>query len=284
MERRIAEIPASEWDDLSIDLTPREHVLDFLEHAFPVQLQEPFEDDDGNLMSRPVFDAHNSPVLCQEALAKRDVLIQKLGALPPVQSALDQIIHRFGHDAVAEITGRSRRVLRIMDARGERLDTALPARRRPTSPRPPPSWTARSASLCSRWRAASGAATTPILAVANTQRRIHLSAGAGLADRPGDPGARPDPQNPPGVRAALPPRRYRREGRAQVHRHHRPAPRQFGRHHAGPERCPDRHGRRRHRAVPGQRQPRKPLRQVGVAPVLHRALARPHRGLVPQGF
>ncbi len=121
MERRIAQIPASEWDDLSIDLTPREYVLDFLEHAFPVQLQEPFEDDDGNLMSRPVFDAHNNPVLCQEAIAKRDALIQKLGALPPVQSALDQIIHRFGHDAVAEITGRSRRVLRIEDARGERL-------------------------------------------------------------------------------------------------------------------------------------------------------------------
>ena len=88
MERRIAEIPASEWDDLSIDLTPREYVLDFLEHAFPVQLQEPFEDDDGNLMSRPVFDAHNNPVLCQEAVAKREALIQKLGALPPVQSAL----------------------------------------------------------------------------------------------------------------------------------------------------------------------------------------------------
>ena len=121
MERRISEIPASEWDDLSIDLTPREYVLDFLEHAFPVQLQEPFEDDDGNLMSRPVFDTDNNPVLCQEALAKRDALIQKLGALPPVQSALDQIVHRFGHDAVAEITGRSRRVLRIQDARSERL-------------------------------------------------------------------------------------------------------------------------------------------------------------------
>ena len=121
MERRIAEIPASEWDDLSIDLTPREYVLDFLEHAFPVQLQEPFEDNDGNLMSRPVFDADNNPVLCQEAIAKRDALIQKLGSLPPVQSALDQIVHRFGHDAVAEITGRSRRVLRIEDAKGERL-------------------------------------------------------------------------------------------------------------------------------------------------------------------
>ena len=53
MERRIAEIPASEWDDLSIDLTPREYVLDFLEHAFPVQLQEPFEDDDGSRFHCP---------------------------------------------------------------------------------------------------------------------------------------------------------------------------------------------------------------------------------------
>ena len=121
LERRIAEIPTSEWDDLSIDLTPREYVLDFLAHAFPVQLQEPYSDDDGNVFSRPVFDADRNPVLCQEAVAKRDALIQRLGSLPPVQSALDQIIHRFGHDAVAEITGRSRRVLKIVDARGERL-------------------------------------------------------------------------------------------------------------------------------------------------------------------
>ena len=121
MERRIAEIPASEWDDLSVDLTPRETVIEFLAHAFPVQLQEPFSDDDGNVMSRPVFDDDGNPVLCQEAMARRDALIEKLAALPPVQSALDQIVHRFGHEAVAEVTGRSRRVLKIVDARGERL-------------------------------------------------------------------------------------------------------------------------------------------------------------------
>ena len=121
MERRIAEIPASEWNDLSIDLTPREYVLDFLAHAFPVQLQEPFSDDDGNIMSRPVFDADRNPVLCQEAVARRDALIQRLASLPPVQSALDQIDHRFDHDAVAEVTGRSRRVLKMTDAKGDRL-------------------------------------------------------------------------------------------------------------------------------------------------------------------
>ena len=121
MERRIAEIPASEWDDLGIDLTPREHVLDFLAHAFPVQLQEPFTDADGNLMSRPAVDADGHPVLCQEALAQRDGLLERLASLPPVPSALDQIVQHFGHEAVAEVTGRSRRVLRITDARGERL-------------------------------------------------------------------------------------------------------------------------------------------------------------------
>ena len=121
LDRRIADIPVSEWDDISVDLTPREACLEYLAHAFPVQLQEPFTDDEGNLMSRPVTDAEGNPVLCQEAVAARDALIEKLAALPPVQAALDQILHHFGGEAVAEVTGRSRRVLRIADASGERL-------------------------------------------------------------------------------------------------------------------------------------------------------------------
>ena len=48
--------PASEWDDLNIDLTPRDAILSYLMHAFPVQLQEPFTDDAGNLLSRPARD------------------------------------------------------------------------------------------------------------------------------------------------------------------------------------------------------------------------------------
>ena len=121
MERRIADVPASEWDDLNIDLTPRDAILSYLMHAFPVQLQEPFTDDGGNLLSRPARDAHGNPVICKEAEDRRDALIEKLAALPPVPTALDQIVQHFGHEAVAEVTGRSRRVLRITDARGERL-------------------------------------------------------------------------------------------------------------------------------------------------------------------
>ena len=121
MERRIAEVPVSEWNDLNIDLTPRESILSYLAHAFPVQLQQPYTDQEGNLMSRPVHDDDGNPVLSQEAVAARDSLIERLAALPPVPAALDQILHRFGHEAVAEVTGRSRRVLRIVDAAGERL-------------------------------------------------------------------------------------------------------------------------------------------------------------------
>ena len=172
MERRIAEIPASEWDDLSVDLTPRETVIEFLAHAFPVQLQEPFTDDDGNLFSRPVFDGDGNPVLCQEAVARRDALIEKLAALPPVPSALDQIVQHFGHEAVAEVTGRSRRVLRISDACGERL--AL--RSRPASAN-----LAETAAFMDRDKrilvfsmaGGTGRSYHADLSCANTERRIH---------------------------------------------------------------------------------------------------------------
>jgi predicted RNA methylase len=117
LDRRLAEIPASEWADLSVDITPREYVLDYLKHSFPIQLFELFTDDEGSLHSRPAYDADGNPVISREAVERRDRMIEHLASLPPVQGALDQILHRFGADTVAEVTGRSRRVVR----RGDRL-------------------------------------------------------------------------------------------------------------------------------------------------------------------
>jgi predicted RNA methylase len=114
MERRLAEIPTEEWSDVQVDITPREYVLDYLAHSFPVQLYEPFTDGEGNLSSRPVY-RDGQPVESREAVARRDRLIEKLGSLPPVPGALDQIVQRFGTDMVAEVTGRSRRVVRKRD-------------------------------------------------------------------------------------------------------------------------------------------------------------------------
>ncbi|MFN8680297.1 strawberry notch-like NTP hydrolase domain-containing protein [Paracoccus sp. P2] len=111
MERRLAEIPTEEWGDLKMDLSPREYVLDYLAHSFPVQLYEPFTDSEGNLSSRPVY-RDGQPVESREAVARRDEMIASLASLPPVPGALDQIIQHFGTDTVAEVTGRSRRIVR----------------------------------------------------------------------------------------------------------------------------------------------------------------------------
>jgi len=111
MERRLAELPTEEWNDVRVDITPREYVLDYLRHSFPVQLYEPFTDSEGRLSSRPVT-RDGQPVESREAVARRDALIEKLASLPPVPGALDQIVQRFGTDMVAEVTGRSRRIVR----------------------------------------------------------------------------------------------------------------------------------------------------------------------------
>ena len=117
LDRRLAQIPTSEWADLSIDITPREYVLDYLSHSFPTQLFELFTDEEGNLHSRPAYDADGNPVISREAVERRDRMIEHLASLPAVQGALDQILHRFGTELVAEVTGRSKRIVR----RGDRL-------------------------------------------------------------------------------------------------------------------------------------------------------------------
>ena len=117
LDRRLAEIPALEWSDLSYDITPREYCLDYLKNSFPTQLFELYSDDEGNLHSRPAYDEAGNPVISCEAVERRDRMIEHLASLPPVQGELDQVIHRFGTDLVAEVAGRSRRIVR----RGDRL-------------------------------------------------------------------------------------------------------------------------------------------------------------------
>ena len=114
MENRRKPAPPAATLDINCDC--KEYVLDYLAHSFPVQLYEPFTDGEGNLSSRPVY-RDGQPVESREAVARRDELIERLASLPPVPGALDQIVQRFGTDIVAEVTGRSRRIVR----KGERL-------------------------------------------------------------------------------------------------------------------------------------------------------------------
>lgn len=121
LSRRLADIDPGEWNDVQVDITPREYVLDYLLHSFPTQLHESFTDSDGNLASRPAYDEAGNPIQCRESVEHRDRMIESLAAMEPVQGALDQIVQRFGTGMVAEVTGRSRRVVRKVDADGDRL-------------------------------------------------------------------------------------------------------------------------------------------------------------------
>ena len=120
MERRLAEIATEEWGDLHTDLSPREYVMTYLQHSFPVQLYEPFSDGEGNVSSRPVF-RDGQPVESREAVARRDAMIEHLAGLPPVPGALDQIVQHFGTEEVAEVTGRARRIIRKGEGPAARL-------------------------------------------------------------------------------------------------------------------------------------------------------------------
>ncbi len=130
LERRLAQIPPAEWGDIQVDVTPREYVLDYLLHSWPTQLFEIFTDEEGNLHSRPASDERGQPVVSREAVERRDRMIERLASLPPVQSALDQIVQHFGADVVAEVTGRSRRIVR---RRAEDGSPVLAVERRPSS-------------------------------------------------------------------------------------------------------------------------------------------------------
>ena len=45
MERRLSSIPPEEWNNLAVDLTPKDQVLDYLMGAFPVMAMDAVEDE-----------------------------------------------------------------------------------------------------------------------------------------------------------------------------------------------------------------------------------------------
>ena len=110
--RRLAELTPEERAELDIALSPREYVVDYITTAFPTRAMEPYCDDEGFMRSRPAVDADGNPVISAEAVAMRDTMIEQLCALPAVSTALDEIIRHFGVDEVAEVTGRTKRLIR----------------------------------------------------------------------------------------------------------------------------------------------------------------------------
>jgi P-loop containing NTP hydrolase pore-1/C-terminal domain on Strawberry notch homologue len=115
LDRRLADLDDNEREELDIDLSPREYLCDYLIRAFPTRQMETYHDLEGEMRSRPMEDDDGNPVHCAQALARRDACMEELGAMPPIASALDAIVTRFGEGKVAEITGRGRRLTTAQD-------------------------------------------------------------------------------------------------------------------------------------------------------------------------
>ena len=115
LDRRLADLDDEDRAELAIDLSPRQAMLTYLQHAFPTRAMESYFEEDGTERSRPMLDVDGNPVLCPEACRMRDEMIEMLAALPPIVPALDGIIGHFGADAVAEVTGRTKRLLTLPD-------------------------------------------------------------------------------------------------------------------------------------------------------------------------
>lgn len=122
LDRRLADLDPQEREELDVDLSPRELVIDYLARAFPTRQMVEYQDDTGETRSRPMFDADGNAVYNAQAEEARDALIEQLCALPAIHSALDAIILRFGADMVAEVTGRSKRLMRSADG-SQRLES-----------------------------------------------------------------------------------------------------------------------------------------------------------------
>ncbi|ODU67762.1 MAG: methylase [Novosphingobium sp. SCN 66-18] len=130
LDRRLAELSPEERAHLDLELSPRATMIDYLKSAFPTQQMRVFATSDGSLRSEPMRDEDGNMVQCAEAIARRDALIEELCAMPPVPAALDALIAHFGTAKVAEVTGRSRRIVigndgcQKLERRGARANLA----------------------------------------------------------------------------------------------------------------------------------------------------------------
>jgi len=134
MERAVSRKEEDEDTDLeNLDITPREILMQYVENSFPTTQYEEFTDKDGNVRTRPVLDSEGNPVKNAEAVAMKEDLLNRLASISVPQGALDELIDTFGVDAVAEVTGRGRRVVyketpegrkRVIEPRGEKANSA----------------------------------------------------------------------------------------------------------------------------------------------------------------
>jgi len=96
-----------------LDFSPREIIGAMIERGFPTNVyQDKTDPVSGNIIKVLVMDKTGAPVQSQEALKLKQELLDGLSSLQLPENPLDQLVNHFGEKNVAEITGRTRRLIR----------------------------------------------------------------------------------------------------------------------------------------------------------------------------
>ncbi len=95
-----------------LDFSPREIIAAMIERGFPTtQYQDKTDPASGKIIQVPVKNDKGDLVQSRQALDLKQKLIDGLSALHLPENPLDQLVNRFGETHVAEITGRTRRLI-----------------------------------------------------------------------------------------------------------------------------------------------------------------------------
>lgn len=109
-ERAIAEAEDQGNDISSIEASARDILVEFLRHGFPIHKVQAVRKNK-KTWSELVLDAQGNPIEEPKAIAIRDQLLQEVEKVSVPEGPLEQILRAFGSQEVAEITGRSRRLV-----------------------------------------------------------------------------------------------------------------------------------------------------------------------------
>lgn len=110
-ERELSRIKEEEGSLDDLDFSAADTLIKLIEKSFPTVKYVDSVDDNGNPTKVMLTDADGRPVESKEALAMKDELLSRLQGLRFPEHPIDQIISKFGHENVAELTGRKNQFL-----------------------------------------------------------------------------------------------------------------------------------------------------------------------------
>lgn len=114
-----AEDESTDWVE-DLDMSPKDILIDYIRSHYPTQMYAAESDENGNTVWRPQATADGTPIDSPEALEAKQELLDKLKLLRAPDNPLEMILNTFGPENVAEITGRTKRVVQALQPDGTR--------------------------------------------------------------------------------------------------------------------------------------------------------------------